>query len=270
MSSKSDKIGELWTELQRSEDRLRAVGGGHAAPALDCFIPETTHDTFEATMFTALSDADLNERIAREQHGVAAMVAAVIADIDGRPSGALSPFFGRGQASLAQASVIEGPHSQWTPANASPQPSAITPAEALAAQPSAAPVGQASKAGYDPSLTFAGPIPEPRALAGEDTGRHRGVRTVERDGASRRSGTKGERVSMDARASSALMIGPSEVPQGRSVEAPAVSARRLETTHDIPEPRADRDMPMAARITAADVSARIKPKKPLWLRILWG
>ena len=132
MVSKSDKIGELWSELQKSEERLRTVGGGIQAPTLDCFINESPHDPFDATVFTALSDSDLRTRINNAQGSVAAMVAAVVADIDGKPNAQVSPMFTRGRAQWSPMGTIEGPHSQWTSKTIETAKSSQTPAQILA------------------------------------------------------------------------------------------------------------------------------------------
>lgn len=254
-ASTSDKIGELWAELQKTEERLRTVGGGVSAPTMDCFVNDLPKDPFDATVFTALSDADLKSRIGAAQPSVAAMVASVIADLDGKGGGQLSPLFARAGAHLSPIAVVEGPHSQWTAgtgdqAAAKPaQPSKPSPREQLAQTAAAAKRASASKtsrlesstealsAGFDAPSDHVAP-PSPKIM-------------------------KGKMMS----SSDALHSAIAPAPEPLKTE-PEIGPQLFDGA--VPEPRAHRDLPSAVR---ARVDAKIKPiqkKRPLWLRILWG
>jgi hypothetical protein len=249
----SDKIGELWSELQKTEERLRTVGGGISTPAMDCFVNETLKDPFDATVFTALSDADVKARIGAAQPAVEAMVAAVVADIDGKGGMAqLSPLFSRGGAQLAPMAVIEGAHSQWT---------AGAPVEAFAASPEPA----------------AKPSPRERLAETAVNAKRKPYRV--------QSSTDALSAGFDTPSAHAVPPSPKSV-RGKlmsssdalhSAIAPAPEALKADPDigpqlYDakVPEPRAHRDLPSAVRARA---DAKIKPiekKRPLWLRILWG
>jgi hypothetical protein len=286
-TNKSDKIGELWAELQKTEERLRTVGGGISTPTMDCFVNDLPKDPFDATVFTALSDADLKSRIGAAQPSVAAMVASVVADIDGKGGGQLSTLFGRGGAQLAPMAIVEGPHSQWTGggafASAKPAETAkLSTREKLAQTAADAKRASAERLGSLQSADHA-------SLAQAD------VPQAAADNKSKRaSSARAERLQSSTDALSAGFDSPSDhatpispkVERGKlmsssdalhSAIAPAPEPLKIEPGVDpkifeaaVPEPRAHRDLPSAVR---ARMDSKIKPiqkKRPLWVRILWG
>lgn len=252
--SKSDKIGELWAELQKTEERLRTVGGGVSAPTLDCFVNDLPKDPFDATVFTALSDADLKSRIGAAQPAVAAMVASVVADLDGKGGGQLSPLFARGGAHLSPMAIVEGPHSQWTSgggqAAAKPaEPAKPSPREQLAQTASEAKRAVKTKTDRVQSSTDA-------LSAGFDQPADHLMPPS----------PKTERGKMMS-SSDALHSAIAPAPEPLKAE-PEIGPQLFDGA--VPEPRAHRDLPSAVRARA---DAKIKPiqkKRPLWLRILWG
>lgn len=261
-SNTADKIGELWVELQKTEERLRTVGGGVSAPTMDCFVNDLPRDPFDATVFTALSDADLKSRIGATQPAVAAMVAAVIADLDGKGGQQLSPLFARGGAHLAPMAIVEGPHSQWTSGN---MPAAAAKISDVAAKP-------AVQAKTSPREQLA-----QTAAAAKKSAQERSARVE--------SSTDALSAGFDT--PSAHVVPPSPVSKAgklmsssdalHSAIAPApepmkgepqIGPQLFDTA--VPEPRAHRDLPSAVRAKADTKIKPIQRKRPLWLRILWG
>jgi hypothetical protein len=247
----TDKIGELWAELQKSEERLRTVGGGIAAPTMDCFVNDLPKDPFDATVFTALSDADVKARIGAAQPAVEAMVAAVVADIDGTPGAQLSPLFARGGAQLTPMAVVEGPHSQWT-SGATPKPA--------------------------PSETAAKATPrEQLAQTAIEAKRKTSARQSATDALSAGFDTPEAHVSHGAPAKAARGKMMSSSDALHSSVAPAPEPMRTEPQigpdmfdAKVPEPRAHRDLPTSVRAAEDAKIKPIKPKRSLWVRILWG
>ena len=252
-AKKTDKIGELWAELQKTEERLRTVGGGVSAPTMDCFVNDLPKDPFDATVFTALSDADVKARIGAAQPAVAAMVAAVVADIDGRPGGQLSTLFSRGGAQLTPMAVVEGPHSQWTSASPAPAMHAAEPAKPgmreRLAETAADATRQTKRRTKVESSSDA-------LSAGFD--RPEAHKTLEAPVSKR-----GKLMSSSDALHSAVSPAPEPITADPTLGPDLFDAK-------VPEPRAHRDLPSAVR---ARLDAKIKPiqkKRPLWLRILWG
>lgn len=286
LMGKPDKIGELWSELQKTEERLRTVGGGVSAPVLDCFVTEQPKDPFDATVFTTLSDADLRSRIGAAQSTVASMVAAVVADIDGQPGAQLSPLFARGRAQLMPMGAIEGPHSQWIAANpksaAAPQP--VKPAEMLAEKAKthagsqreqlARTAAEAKVRTVDRAPQLAEPVRDTAAVpnAVRSTGLESSSDALSAGSfypqahapaVMPKRGLGGIVSSTDA-----LTIGDAPLAEPLTID-PNAGAQMFENKA-VPEPRAHRDLPSAVH---ADHKTKIKPikkKRPLWLRILWG
>lgn len=254
-TGKSDKIGELWAELQKTEERLRTVGGGISSPTMDCFVNDLPKDPFDATVFTALSDADIKSRIGAAQPAVAAMVASVVADLDGKTGGQLSPLFARGGAQLAPMAVVEGPHSQWT--------------SGLQAQPAQKPAGAGKLSSRD---HLAQTALDAKKASAQRKGR------IE-------SSTEALSAGFDTPSAHFVPPAPKTVPGKmmsssdalHSAIAPAPEPLKAEPEvgpqlfdPKVPEPRAHRDMPSSVR---AMTSAKIKPiekKQSLWVRLLWG
>lgn len=255
-ATKTDKIGELWAELQKTEERLRTVGGGISTPTMDCFVNDLPKDPFDATVFTALSDADVKARIGAAQPAVAAMVAAVVADIDGKGGGQLSSLFARGGAQLTPMAVVEGPHSQWTAGAPAATPAAKAPEEvrpstreqlartaAEAKRASASRSGRLETSSDALSAGFSAPSahvspPGPKSVRGKLMSSSDALHTA---------------------------IAPAPAPLKAD---PEIGPQLFDDK--VPEPRAHRDLPTAVRARA---DAKIKPiqkKRPLWLRILWG
>jgi hypothetical protein len=261
-----DKIGELWAEVQKTEERLRTVGGGIAAPALDCFVQDTPHDPFQATVFTALSDADTRSRIAAERNNVAGLVAAVVADIDGRPSAGLSALFGKSRAQLMPMAEIEGPHSQWIAAER-PAPAAQNASAGPQGAVAETPKSEAPKTESAPSEPAA---PKPADILAARAAIHKSRQAAETESAAdavRFVRPKVRKSGGLTATSDALFSDPTG--SARVIEAPEVDLRKLDEL-GVPEPRADRDGPAALRIQKSEVLKKIKKKKPLWLKILWG
>lgn len=256
-AKKADKIGELWAELQKTEERLRTVGGGVSTPTFDCFVNDLPKDPFDATVFTSLSDADVKLRIGEAQPAVAAMVAAVVADIDGRPGAQLSSLFARGGAQLTPMAIVAGPHSQWTAAapefKAVEHPSAPEQSKLSTREQMAETAAAAKRA----SLARANVASSTDALsAGFDTPEAHKVLEVP-------ASKRGKLMS----SSDALHSALTPVPETMNAE-PQIGPELFDAK--VPEPRAHRDLPSAVR---ARLDAKIKPiqkKRPLWLRILWG
>lgn len=272
----ADKIGELWSELQKTEERLRTVGGGISTPAMDCFVNETLKDPFDATVFSALSDADVKTQIGAALPAVEAMVAAVVADIDGKGGAQLSPLFSRGGAQLTPMAVVEGAHSQWmgvAPAS-SPERTADaakpSPREQLAITAAGAKRNAASRA--------------PRIEAPEETSMEPSRNAASRKGRIE-SSTDALSAGFDTPSAHAVPPSPKSV-RGKmmsssdalhSAIAPAPEPMRADPDigpqlfdAKVPEPRAHRDLPTAVRARAEAKTQPLQKKRPLWLRILWG
>jgi hypothetical protein len=282
---KTDKIGELWSELQKTEERLRTVGGGISAPVRDCFMNDTPKDPFDATVFTALGDADLRTRIGQAQPAVAAMVAAVVADIDGMDgTGQLSPFFGRGRAHLATAASVEGPHSQWT---AAPDPLAPrapdivrevkTPREQLAKTAAEAKAAQMDRGALKSSSDAlnAGGLEPPAAETKSAAKVHAKLQSSSDalsaggfDPAAHKTLGQGKKRGGIESTTDALAVSAFERPEPLQTGLD-LSPDMFENPH-VPEPRAHRDLPTAVHAELAAKTKALKKKRPLWRRILWG
>lgn len=253
-AKKSDKIGELWAELQKTEERLRTVGGGVSAPTMDCFVNDLPKDPFDATVFTALSDADVKARIGAAQPAVAAMVAAVVADIDGRPGGQLSTLFSRGGAQLTPMAVVEGPHSQWTSASPAPVVAAAEPAAAPTMREQLAQTAAEAKRQSKPQ----GKIESSSDALSAGFDRPEAHMTQPAP-----TSKRGKLMASSDALHSAISPAPEPIKADPELGPDLYDAK-------VPEPRAHRDLPSAVR---ARLDAKIKPiqkKRPLWLRILWG
>jgi hypothetical protein len=270
---KTDKIGELWSELQKTEERLRTVGGGISAPVRDCFLNDTPKDPFDATVFTALGDADLRARIGAAQPAVTAMVAAVVADIDGQPGmSQLSPFFGRGRAQLATAASVEGPHSQWTAAPPAEPQSAPAPEILREVRTSAR--EQLAKTAAEAKLAAAGKAVQSESNGSPAMAKDKLKSTSDAlsaggfDPAAHRTlGQTKKRGGIES-TTDALAVSAYERPEPIQSGFDA-SPDIFENPH-VPEPRAHRDLPTAVRAELAAKTKSLKKKRPLWLRILWG
>jgi hypothetical protein len=227
----SDKIGELWIELQKTEERLRSVGGSKPAPAMDCFVPEMRHDQFDAPVFTALGEGDLSARIKRDQTNIAAMVAAVVADIDGKPGAPVSPLFAKGRAQLMPAATVEGAHSKW-----------------------------ASKPGSDKKPAAAQSTLSPAEVLAQKAALHHGAKPAAKSGA---AGVKRE-IGKSGQGRSGLVVEPPTIAIGKFQEM-AIPEPRFD--RDLP---GGAQLTAEVRRPENDKPKRKKKKRPLWLRILWG
>lgn len=257
-----DIVGALWSELERSEERMRATGGtARSRPDIDCYAPEIRHDQFEAPVYVAMGESDVALRSQTEADRIQGLVSQAIASMDGGHAAALSPMFG-GHVTLEPAASVAGAHS-LLPGRAGQLPDHVLAEPVRAAAQDGAPV-QAKEDSPAKRLAAKAAGHKARGNGAPDYSEALDIakkRKVSKPAAEPLSAAEPDYFSAPE---------PRAVARGgQRIEAPHALERRIEE-FDIPEPRAFRDMRAEDLPQAELISKPKRKKRPLWLRILWG